>query len=452
MGIAAKRVAWLQGQKAPGRCILKLAISETLLVLSWTLFCLSLLRMITPVYLWLTPLIYVFVSAILTMEELADNIRHLNPLHALGITAVSESGETPGEWRTLLRILFTPLFLLLFGSGFLPVLQGKISLPEKFSGLRIIPVNYILDPRSRTSLIKEQKKALGFVVFYIFFAACISILIISSFKDSGQLFTGGSHDEPFANVISREDQELLEIYLTASTQSPDSLCYHVRLASLYYRNSMWDDLEEELRIINGLDPDNPLLLLGEDLHIEFEDILDEEIAFADTTAHSVFFSPPPDTGSRQDSLNETSDSTIVSDTTEVTEIIFMVPDTIEHEMLDTLQSLQEVPIIEEPDEEPYIDETLPDSIDQEESIQPLLPDSIDQEESIQPLLPDSIAEVSEIHAEPDSSQVEVEPPVSEETEETPEDLPSEEEDSTAEEILPESTESIEPPESGETEI
>ncbi|MBN1434564.1 hypothetical protein JW921_07380, partial [Candidatus Fermentibacterales bacterium] len=70
-----------------------------------------------------------------------------------------------------------------------------------------------------------------------------------------------------------EERSLLAEYLSLSAAFPDSLEFHVRLASLYYRNSMAEDLMRELQQIRRLDPDHPILLLETDLDPALEDLI-----------------------------------------------------------------------------------------------------------------------------------------------------------------------------------
>ena len=66
-------------------------------------------------------------------------------------------------------------------------------------------------------------------------------------------------------AMSEEDRNLLSLYLDMTTRFPDSVEFHVRLASLYYRNGMLEDVSTELEVVERLDASNPILLLRRDL-------------------------------------------------------------------------------------------------------------------------------------------------------------------------------------------
>jgi len=76
-----------------------------------------------------------------------------------------------------------------------------------------------------------------------------------------------------AHGLPEQEAILLAGYLEMAAVYPNSIEFHVRLASLYYRNGMLEDLTLELERISQLDPDHPMLLLGEDLDVTFSDIL-----------------------------------------------------------------------------------------------------------------------------------------------------------------------------------
>jgi hypothetical protein len=70
-------------------------------------------------------------------------------------------------------------------------------------------------------------------------------------------------------ALPEHEQELLVHYLELTTLHPEELEYHVRLASLYYRNDMLQDLSDELEVIRELDPDHAILILADTTSFSF---------------------------------------------------------------------------------------------------------------------------------------------------------------------------------------
>jgi len=106
----------------------------------------------------------------------------------------------------------------------------------------------------------------------------IIILVPPELSGSGAAERIGS-----LHSLPEKERELLASYLEMKAMYPDSLEFHVRLASLYYRNSMEEDLLLELQQIRILDPDHSILLLEEDLSVAMEDlIIEPDSTFADS--------------------------------------------------------------------------------------------------------------------------------------------------------------------------
>jgi len=63
------------------------------------------------------------------------------------------------------------------------------------------------------------------------------------------------------------------LYLELAALHPDELEYHVRLASLYHRNNMLSDLENQLSEIRRLNPEHALLILGDTSRVGFDDLV-----------------------------------------------------------------------------------------------------------------------------------------------------------------------------------
>jgi hypothetical protein len=236
---------------------------ETLLTLAWTLLLGAVARLLTGFYLYLLPLQYLIAAAMVAWLESPESAHRTNPLSAFGLVEASSGGRSATQWQTLLRILFTPPFLLAGLVGFLPLLSGRRSLPEVFSGTRIVPLNPALDPRSPVAIRRAESRIRVVVRFYTVFSLAIAALVLLVPVRFESIL-----DRPV--VIQREtgipesDEQLLAIYLDLSARNPDVVEFHVRLASLYYRNGMTADLRQELEEVRRLDPAHAILILLED--------------------------------------------------------------------------------------------------------------------------------------------------------------------------------------------
>lgn len=263
MTVTARRLAWLGSFTPSARHHLGLAAMETALLLAWALLLDSIFRFATSAFLNILPLTYLAAANILAWLEDPTVFRMADPMTAKGLAEVDSNGRIPPRWRTLLRLLVTPPSFLLLLAGFLPVLRGRRSLPEVAAGVRIVLLDPSLDPKPIEKIMERQRNNRRMVLGYTFLSLSIAALIV--LLPIGRERVARRAAATAYPAMSEEDRNLLSLYLDMTTRFPDSLEFHVRLASLYYRNGMLEDVSTELEVVERLDASNPILLLRQDL-------------------------------------------------------------------------------------------------------------------------------------------------------------------------------------------
>ena len=328
MGVASRRIAWTHDQRAGGSKTLGLAALETVYILAWTLVVTALLRLLVGYYLYLLPPVYLLAAGLAAMLETSGDGRRLNPMTALGLSTFRASdGSSPGSERQFLRLLVTPPLLLILGAGFLPMLWNRRSVPEMLSGVRVFEIEADIDPRPMRAIRTERKHSVISVVSTALLSLGVALLVLLTTPDHPiRLIRAGVSDTPgpAAELLSGEEQALLAEYLTLSAQYPDSLAFHVRLASLYYRNDMTVDFVRELEEIRRLDPEHPLLLLEEEVRLE-------EIFTSADTAATMMWQPghPPLSVTTTSPDSSAADSTeALRDSVMVDSLVLLLPDSI----------------------------------------------------------------------------------------------------------------------------
>lgn len=277
MTITARNIAWLGRIGLSTRQHLGLALMETSILLAWTVLLDSILRFVTSMFLNALPLTFLVSANILALLESPRYTRMADPLRAFGLAEVDSHGRVPSGWRTLLRVLLTPVSFMLLLAGFIPVFFGRRSLPEAAAGVELVFLDPSHDPRPLDTILDERRRNNRNVLIYTFLSLAMAAVIL--FVPLGSVhITQTGRVQPDLG-ISAEDTELLTMYLEMKQRFPDSIEYHVRLASLYYRNDMDDDLAAELREIARLDPDHPMLLLAEDYGVYVPGLIEEAGGF-----------------------------------------------------------------------------------------------------------------------------------------------------------------------------
>lgn len=172
----------------------------------------------------------------------------------------------------LLRIGLTPPLLLMGMVGYIKCFRGGLSLPEAVSRTDFRELDLQLDPRPKAIVMVGRKVAKRWVTAYttsaIIVSAAMFILVNPLAVDDSQ-----TEEQDLYGEMSKSDRELLTVYLELTALHPDELEYHVRLASLYYRNNMLPDLENQLSEIRRLNPEHALLVLGDTTRVGFDDLV-----------------------------------------------------------------------------------------------------------------------------------------------------------------------------------
>ena len=290
MTITARKHAWLNRISPKFRQLAGLYILEISVILSWTLLLEALFSLLSGNWHLLLPVSYLLSVTMLAWLE-KSRIRTLeqSPFEALGLAEISVHGRNPSEWQTLRRLMFTPP-LILSGIGLIPVPRKKMTLLQLISDTKIVPLNIDMDPRTNGEIQRIRHRALWKVIAYSITSLMVTAIIV--FVPPERAVSTQIDQHRVMNRLPQEEEELLAAYLELKTLYPDSIEFHVRLASLYYRNNMEADLVLELEEVWRLDPDHSILLLGEDLSVSMEDLrADSDSISADSIEFSAYLTP-----------------------------------------------------------------------------------------------------------------------------------------------------------------
>lgn len=332
---------------------LALAARETLFACSWGIFGGAVLIPLTSYwYVGIPPFLLGAVYALSSTET----VGRAGPLASLELRQYSSFGRRRTSFRaTFTRIICTVLLLPPLAVGFIPMLFGKRSLPELFSRTRITVADRGLDPRPQQQIDKTKgsakKRLRALTLAPLTASAAIFILSYTASEVISSQQTGTGFELPVY------EQELLAQYLELTAMHPEELEYHVRLASLYYRNSMEQDLMGELEIIAGIDPEHAILLLADTTEFSFhllepsaEDtpmpdttitliaepvVVQEDSAEADTLAGSL------QEAAVQDTIPEASPDTLPPVPEDTSAVLPAAEPALEEEEPDTIETLPE---------------------------------------------------------------------------------------------------------------
>jgi len=370
MTITARKHALINRISPGAGQLIGLYLLELAVILSWTLLLDTVFNFLSGSWFILLPVSYFLsVTMLAWLERSSAGARVQCPLEAFGLAEMSLNGLRPTEWQTLRRLLFTPPLLILLCIGLIPVPGTGNNVLQIISGTKIVPLDTRMDPRHDSEIFSSRRKALMKVISYTMVSLMVSAIIVFAPPKPSDITSGGSITSVY-NLPERE-RELLASYLEMKSMYPDSLEFHVRLASLYYRNNMEEDLLLELVEIRKIDPDHSILMLEQDLTVTMEDLITAQYSGYSDSLQEVPLEetliPAADT-SATDSAEPDSVSLdlrlIASDSTSLPEDSTLVPDT--------------VPIM---DSAP-----IPDTVSIEDSVQ--IPDTVPIEDSVQ--IPDTI--------------------------------------------------------------
>ena len=304
MTVTARKYALLN-RISPGiRQLAGLYLLELAVIFSWTLLLDTVLNLLSGNWFTLLPVSYFLAVTMLAwLEHSRTGVRGQCPLEAVGLAEISLNGSRPTEWQTLRRLLFTPPLLFVFCIGLIPVPRTGKTILQMISGSMIVPLDIDMDPRLDNEIFRCRRKALMKVISYSMLSLMVAAVMILVPPELSR----GETSERVTSLHSlpEEDRELLAAYLEMRAMYPDSLEFRVRLASLYYRNNMEEDLLLELQQIRRLDPDHSILLLEQDISVTMEDLMIvRDTTFSDSMQVTVIEEavPPAEDTAAQDSV------------------------------------------------------------------------------------------------------------------------------------------------------
>lgn len=245
--------------------MLALALQETLFVVAWGALGGALFLPLTSIWFFAVPPAMLTAIYFLVLMELSGDA---NPLISLEIRQHSlKNGRKISRWAVYFRIFFTVIFFPAALLGYIPLLFGKKSLPELLSGSRLFSIDRRLDPRPESAIewINKRSKIRVRTLTFVPMAAAASVFIL--LYSAPDVVSVQLPEEQYG--LPPYEQELLTNYLELISLHPDELEYHVRLASLYYRNDMQQDLAAELAIIRQIDPGHAILILADTTSFTF---------------------------------------------------------------------------------------------------------------------------------------------------------------------------------------
>jgi hypothetical protein len=395
-------LSYLTQRPADKGKVLTLALQETLFVVAWAALAGALFLPLTRLWiLSMLPAALIAINFLAAMEMSGEGSplvsTELEQHPANGARVVSKMSV---YFRILLTVLLFPPLLI----GYVTLLFGAVSIPELITDIRLTAVNRGLDPRPRSvirDIVRKTGLRLWVLIIVPMIVAAAAFLLLHTAPSAMSL-----QSNDIQNELSSEEQELLTHYLELTALHPEELEYHVRLASLYYRNNMQQDLTNELTVIGGIDSTHAILLLADTTAFTFSQLepLPEDSStglYADAPVGLVAAAEPDSTEADSTQADSTSTDSLViqPDTTG----LVTVEDSLPAVSVDTVQQVPDIQA-----------ETLPDSL----LVTPVPEEADTSAVTPEPEEPDTSAVTPEPE-EPDTSAVtpEPEPEVTQETEE-----------------------------------
>ncbi|MEA3265839.1 MAG: hypothetical protein U9P42_02695 [Candidatus Fermentibacteria bacterium] len=246
--------------------VLALALQETLFATAWGALAGALFLPLTSLWVYaILPGILLSIHFLVSMELSGSG----SPLISLEIRQYTANRQkSVSRIRIYCRILLTVILFPVVLIGYVPLLFGKTSFPELFTGLRITATDRRFDPRPLSTINAIVRKAsirIRTLTIVPFAAAAAAFILLHSVPSVMLLNTAEIQDG-----LTEVEEELLTHYLELTALHPEELEYHVRLASLYYRNNMEQDLMNELTIIAEIDSTHAILILADTTAFTFE--------------------------------------------------------------------------------------------------------------------------------------------------------------------------------------
>ncbi len=358
--------------------VFTLALNELIFVYAWSALAGALLFSFTS--LWMFALIPGALLSILALASAEMSVEG-NPLVGLSIRQVpTRKGTAVTKKRVFFRILISVVLFPVALLPYIPLFFNKPSLPELVTGLRLVGVDKMLDPRPRSVIKKEIKSANTRFKYLSYIPMLAAIAAFALLHSSPKIKLLQQETQEIQTNLSEEDQLLLTSYLELINLHPEEIEYHVRIASLYYRNDMREDLLHELEVISRIDSTHAILLLADTSFVQFNDL----IAVEDTvTIEENWITPlvtPATTDSTEsdstevnpDSLNADSislnaDTLVLQIDSILTDTLVTIPEINEDFMPDTIVPVITEENLEESEEEISIEE---ETVEPDTLIQP----------------------------------------------------------------------------------
>ncbi len=259
-------LSYYDARPANNRKVLALALQETIFTVAWGALGGTLFLPLTNLWGYaILPAALISIHFLVSMELSGDG----SPLVSLDIKQHTADGKRNTSrqavyFRILLSVILFPAALI----GYIPLLFGKTSLPELITGIRLNAVDRGFDPRPESVIAGIQRKAtirFRTLATVPLAATAAALILLHSTPVAMSLQTAQVQDG-----LPEHEQELLTHYLGLTTLHPEELEYHVRLASLYHRNNMQQDLMNELTVIAGIDSTHAILILADSALFTFE--------------------------------------------------------------------------------------------------------------------------------------------------------------------------------------
>ena len=341
-----------------------LALREAFFVYSWGLLGGAVLLPITAMwYIGIPPALLASAYVLALME----NRGRTGPFTALDLRQYSSGGKRHvSVWATFARIIATSLLLPPLAVGFITMLSGKRPLPELITGTRITEIDRRLDPRPRREIERTVKTARNRFRALILAPLAASAAMLFLDYSAPEVISVQQAVPEFE--LPESERELLIQYLELTTIHPEELEYHVRLASLYYRNNMEQDLDKELEIISRIDPEHAILLLADTTEFSFHMLEPADSLVPDSTITLVAEPVVIIEDSAETDTLAVDSVGIRPDTLET-----ITPETSVQEPVDTLVTPVEEQIVEPDTTETAQETTEPDTLEtvpEEEIIEP----------------------------------------------------------------------------------
>lgn len=357
--------------------MLGLALQETTFVIAWGALAGALFLQVTHLWIYTTfPAMLIAIHFLVSMELSND----AGPIVSLEMGQQTKEGKkvqsrTPIYFRILSTVVLFPAALI----GYVPLLFGKPSIPESIAGIRLVSRDRRLDPRPISVIddISNKAKIRMRVLTYIPLAAAAAAFILLHTAPEVMLI---QQVEVADNALSQEEQELLTHYLQLITLHPEELEYHVRLASLYHRNNMQQDLMTELSVIRQIDPAHAILILADTTSFNFEmlETIPEDSAVTEVIPIQIAAVAEAPADSTESDSTSTDSTVVMADTTEfagdIPAIDSLPADTVTTNLDSLPDALVEVEVDADAEAEADVDvDTLPETIPSAPAIETVAP-------------------------------------------------------------------------------